>query len=225
MGNKSSTETKVSSGLDESDFEKVEASAPPPPRNNNNNNEMMNSGILVEKPSAVASPLVTSNKRRIIKAMPPTPTINTSVDSKDGIMQSDEHHHQDETVITPSNDNETLQDSIDQDRQKRMQQLAADQKSKRSEKQAEGRSQPHKIEAKANPFSRFLSAFSVDTKYPNHKRTHDDEGSDEPPPKQPRTDDYNSTSDSQDFFKHNLPYIAAAAVASVVMMLVFRKKC
>jgi hypothetical protein len=122
-----------------------------------------------------------------------------------------------------------------------MQRLAADQKSKRESKQTAGRKpnpNPNKIQAKANPFSRFLSAFSVDTKYPHHKRAYEDQEDDlkdEPPPKQQKMNDSdkdngkssstsNTLAEFAELFMENLPFVAAAAVASLAMLLVFRKK-
>ena len=192
MENKSSTQDDI----DDSDFEKVEATATTI-TSTNNPNDMESSGILVEKPQSQepSSRSVAPNRRRIIKATAPPPSsastsVTASISSAESGDDSSEHHsssHQNTTIISKSNDEALLKESIEQGRAKRMQRLAADQKTKREKQQKQRREKPQLIEAKANPFSKFLSAFSVEAKFPSHKRAHSSvEESEQPPPKLPR---------------------------------------
>jgi len=202
-----------------------------------NSNDMSSSGILVEEPmDAYSSP----THRRIVKASAPTPTASNkqSGEEADSVVEGSDP----DTIISSSNDEELLQESIEHSRQKRLQQLAADQRLKRSSKQAQGRTLPKKNTAQANPFSRFLSAFSVDTKYPHHKRAYDESesGEEEPPSKHPRTEDYvdvgdesdvDSSNDAKSFLsdiaetlRDNISYVAATVVASLALMTVLRKR-
>jgi len=190
-----------------------------------NPNDMSGSGILVEKPQDETTATIATNSRSI--------DIPTNA--------SPHRRYMDE-------DDEDLQFSLrEESRQKRMQQLAADQRSKRSAAQQQGRTNPTPKTTKPNPFSRFLTAFSVDSQYPHHKRAHDErEEAEEPPLKHARTleedDEYDdptafttrsSTSDIKNLLteitetlrENSIPFMAVgAAVASLALMTLIRKK-
>jgi hypothetical protein len=244
MGNKSSTQDSIKS-LDDSDFLQVENDEAS--NNPKDDDDMSSSGILVENPSSPTA--VNPNRRRIIKGAAPkssSSSTHTSTtkeeEEEDGDQPAKSFNNNSTssedtvTVISDSNDEELLQESIANSRQKRMQRLAADQKSKRESKQSAGRTHPNKIQASANPFSRFLSAFSVDTKYPHHKRAYEDQEDDlhdGPPPKHQKMNESGKDNDKSsslgktilaELWRESLPLVAAAAVASLAMLLVFRKK-
>jgi len=208
--------------------------------------EMSSSGILVEEPIIEESP---TGGRRIVKANAPTLNSSGSGSGSGGVEEEDDAGAAGAdpvTIISPSNDEELLQESIEHSRQKRLQQLAADQRSKRSTKQAKGRTNPSRNAAQANPFSRFLTAFSVDTKYPHHKRSYDESDSyeEEPPSKHARveSEDYadnvgdesgaadetpvmDMLSDVAETLRENISLMAVgAAVASLALMTLIRKK-
>ena len=142
-------------------------------------NDLSKSTVLVDNPGSAAA------SRRIIKATPPTPTNETTAASSGAgagggpapadIASSEETSNNGNMGI-PSDD-EILQDSLDQSRSKRMQKLQAKQKSNRQHVLDERRKgnynkgiTPKKPAPQANPFSRFLSAFSVESEFPQHKR-------------------------------------------------------
>lgn len=175
-----------------------------------NPNDMASSGVLVENPAAAA------------EAEPPmSPSRNTR-----RVIHGDQE--------------EQLQEAILEERQKRLQQLAAKQKDKRSTKQQQGRQHPTTNATKPNPFSRFLTAFSVQN---DHKRAHIEEWDDndeEPPLKHPRTAGDDDCEEVEDVFasarlfladvaeaikENSAPLLAVgAAVASLALISLIRKR-
>ena len=136
--------------------------------------------------------------------------------------------------VSPTNDKELLEESIEHDRKQRLQQLSKQQKSKRQQAQEENRKGHKKIIlAQANPFSRFLSAFSVEPEFPNHKRNHSssiDETTTVDPseeqPKRPKLDPeaYSDNGNDYDYWIEQLPWIGAAtAVAAVAVVVAMRR--
>lgn len=225
MGNRNSANDSTNT-IEDFDFEKVEATSNP--------NDMTDSGILVEKPKQETPNRTptTAYRRRIIKATAPVPSsTSTSVTASISSAESEDSSENNArskkylTIISNSNDERLLQESIEQERAKRMQKLAADQKTKRGKQQQQRREKPHSINAKANPFSKFLSAFSVEPKYPSHKRAHssNDQKLDEPPPKLPRLDDYERKEHALPW-RETIAFAAVGAVASLAAFLFFRRK-
>mmetsp|Transcript_6859 Transcript_6859/g.10567 ORF Transcript_6859/g.10567 Transcript_6859/m.10567 type:complete len:284 (+) Transcript_6859:278-1129(+) len=171
-------------------------------------NDMSKSTVLIEKP------------RRIVKATHPeggataaatTPSPEQQQKQHqqqqpkdDNDNDTDHHHHHDNAgaSIGISTDEELLQDSIEQHRTERMRQLARKQKTDRQHVTEERRKQTAPIpRAQANPFSRFLSAFSVEPEFPNHKRkeyednNEEDDDLDLPPKKKRHNDDEDDDDD------------------------------
>jgi hypothetical protein len=203
-------------------------------------NDMSKSTVLIEKP------------RRIVKATPPTSTGGASgatTTTTTTTTAPGDHHHPDDdqgdddddkhnasgtgggadNSLGITTDEELLQDSIEQNRNKRMQQLAQKQKSDRQHVTDERRKQSAPVpRAQANPFSRFLSAFSVESQFPSHKRKdYHDEDDDLPPKKQGRTDgdEGDSGDDDHDKKKNYLDWTwiaTATAVAAVGFVLAMR---
>lgn len=84
------------------------------------------------------------------------------------------HHHLDVVPLTQQSDTELLQESLTKDKQERLQKLQSDQKNRRNKAVEERRkTTPTPSEVQPNPFSRFLSVFSVEPQFPNHKRRYE----------------------------------------------------
>lgn len=131
-------------------------------------------------PARTTRPVILSSR-----TIPDTPANPSGKAETVGITTSDiEFHSTDNLVMAhllsnhPSlgqqSDDELLQESLAQDKQQRLQKLQSEQKSKRNKAIEDRRKLPdgerRKNSAKANPFSRFLSAFSVEPAFPSHKR-------------------------------------------------------
>ena len=75
---------------------------------------------------------------------------------------------------------------------------------------------------KPNPFSKFLSVFSVEPKYPEHKRSYEVSENDEPEPdiKKPRAlaqgEEPNDSGESNSFLRNGVIAATAAAIAAIV---------
>lgn len=92
-------------------------------------------------------------------------------------------HHQHHAAAAGSKsletDEELLNESLQQDRQQRLIKLQNDQRAKRNKAVESRRKQKSEDEGtskpvpQANPFSQFLSAFSVQPKFPSHKRAYE----------------------------------------------------
>lgn len=122
-------------------------------------------------------------KRRILKATPPTALPDTTTFdgttnvNKDDVLLSPSHDYISGSLEQSMTDQEMLQESIKADRKVRRQQVHDIQKSKRQQTVNERRyrKSPTPNPVQANPFSRFLSAFSVEPPVPSHKRVHEDD--------------------------------------------------
>lgn len=158
--------------------------------NNNkaNPNDLFTSGILVEMTEEEKALI---SKRRIVKASkktrdqrPSSPVIiSSSTLSPSNESDGNEKQRHDLSVSalgkTQESDAQLLQESLDAARQQRLLKLQSDQKNRRN-KAIEDR-RKHRKEAssvQANPFSRFLKAFSVESEFPAHKRAHEVDGED-----------------------------------------------
>ena len=216
-------------------------------------NPLSYSGVLVEMTTTTDEEGNKAEiaKRRIVKGMlPPTTTTATDLppneeeeEEESSSLSQEEHHHSHVTmIVSNTNDQDLLQESIEQNRKQRLAKLGQQQKSKRNEKIQERRKHPseNKVSAPPNPFSRFLSAFSVEPQFPNHKRAHGVEFEDEDdevssvspaPSKMPRREkEVKKDDDSSGSFKswmEQLPWIATATAVvaiAVVVALQLKKK-
>mmetsp|Transcript_62111 Transcript_62111/g.178716 ORF Transcript_62111/g.178716 Transcript_62111/m.178716 type:complete len:275 (+) Transcript_62111:136-960(+) len=161
-----------------------------------NINDLATSGILVDMPpSDETSSAAALNKRRIVKAGAPKapapgPTKEAAVKKEEA---EDAHPH--DLPKTAQSDQELLEETLSKSKQERLQKLQMDHKSRR-QKAIQERRQKNSAPSSnvsANPFSRFLSVFSVEPPFPSHKRPYDteeDEGGDTSAlePKRPKLD-------------------------------------
>jgi len=141
----------------------------------------------------------TGGGRRIVKATPKvaltattttpaaTPVTTTGTTGRGLETEKEERLHG--LPKTAQSDQELLEESLDKDKQTRLTKLQHDQKNKRNKAVDERRRggdgsgsssstgpSPRRgsgIVAMANPFSRFLSVFSVEPKFPSHKRRYE----------------------------------------------------
>lgn len=148
---------------------------------------------VVSKSAKEATP-VAPNRRRIIKATPPSAkssnatassSSSSSSGGKNGGEVDDEntsHKQHLPAVLSPKASTELLEDSMEQARNKRLEALAREQKSKRDKLLEERRkmassddpNQKKKETSQPNPFSKFLRAFSVEPVFPHHKRAYEE---------------------------------------------------
>eukprot|EP00527_Entomoneis_sp_CCMP2396_P007196 CAMPEP_0198146130 /NCGR_PEP_ID=MMETSP1443-20131203/27593_1 /TAXON_ID=186043 /ORGANISM="Entomoneis sp., Strain CCMP2396" /LENGTH=240 /DNA_ID=CAMNT_0043809977 /DNA_START=152 /DNA_END=874 /DNA_ORIENTATION=- len=198
----------------------------------------------------------TTSNRRIIKAVKPTPNpleiptpggdekkngdddVDDSLDNSIGNMTK--------TIAeSPSVARELELENLEQQKQGRLEEMKNSQRAKR-EKRLEERRKKDGVgggdddggavaeksnTAQPNPFSRFLSVFSVEPKHPEHKRAYEISADDdpEPPGKIPRADDDmdvrdgTKAKDSDDdnkkhmcHFLFNPSTMLAAALAAIV---------
>lgn len=129
--------------------------------------------------------------RRIVKATPPSKVAaNAETDGKENNndAESPAVHHHPPSLASPIGANaatEMLEESIEKNhsKNKRMERVTNKQKSDREKllqekrRQKGGSSNADNKKVQANPFSRFLSAFSVDTN-PTHKRKESNDAGD-----------------------------------------------
>jgi len=180
--------------------------------------------------------------RRIVKATPPPKAVvETSVKQSDDPESPAVHHHSIPALASPIGANaatEMLEESIEKNdsKNKRMERVTNKQKSDREKllQEKRRRQQPSsggKPKVQANPFSRFLSAFSVDAN-PTHKRKEINDGGDPNKrlkfgftnvasgDKDPEAGESSETEDSEDIFSLPLsPWIAAASLATVTVLV------
>ena len=137
-------------------------------------------------PSADRRPSSGSTSRRIVKAAHPKPIVDT-VPTEVQPKEKEEEEKGDEKPMEGSwrsipspvvENNPSIARELDQEmaekvKQERMQTAAERQRLKREkEKEERRKNQPHRqSNAKPNPMSRFLSAFSVQPQHPEHKRS------------------------------------------------------
>lgn len=161
-------------------------------------NDLATSGILVEAPTTTNTTTGSSSRssseastskmgRRVVKASPPPPrepttttrpTTTTSTTSSNKKKKDEEEDHHDHALPkTAQSDDELLQESLDKEKERRLLRLQRVQKSKRQthvmarRREVDGGASANK--ATANPFSRFLSVFSVEPSFPSHKRPYE----------------------------------------------------
>lgn len=185
----------------------------------NTTDDMSYSGILVDNAGSIMMPehtMVTGvkgsafsppsksgtgnvktnpSRRRIIKATPPPPAAampKASKPAKDDDDQDIPHAGKQHlpAVLSPKASSELLQESLEQSKSKRLEQLSREQRSKRDKLLDAKRrgaktgsdggdsSDDEKAEKKPkpqpNPFSKFLRVFSVEPEYPHHKRSYEE---------------------------------------------------
>lgn len=237
----------------DSDFETVHHDDPALIQHKAQFDEMASSGILVQKEDAVvpteASPPTPA--RRIVKASPPVKldttaqTASTGSTSSKPLKNTKDEEVEDNHVSTlppvqssPSVYKENQQESLEQHRQQRIAETVHHSKDKRTKlQQQKRREQPETNKTQANPFSRFLSAFSVESKFPNHKRSYEttaSEVSDEPLEKRFKEEEEDSQQaksspsseggDSASSWNNLSLLLVAGAVAAVVVALRLRKR-
>jgi hypothetical protein len=249
----------------DSDFETVHHDDPALIQHKAQFDEMTSSGILVQKEDAVAPPAASppAPARRIVKASPPVkldisaPTVSTAGTSsstrtstststsskplKNTEENEDAHAHVSTlppVQSSPSVYKEIQQESLEQHRQQRIAETVHHSKDKRTKLQQQNRrEQPETNKTQANPFSRFLSAFSVESKFPNHKRSYEttpSEVSDEPSEKRfkeeeedsqpPKSSPSSGGGDSASSWNNLSLFLVAGAVVAVVVALRLRKR-
>lgn len=178
--------------------------------------------------------------RRIVKATPPSSKVVVSMDDNRNDNESEdvEEHHPAKLAspIGVHAASEMLEESIEKNdsKTKRLERVTNKQKSDREKLLQEKRRQSGsdtKPKVQANPFSRFLSAFSVNTNPTNKRKESIDAGAD--PNKRLKYDFNNSTatnndeleadgksSEPEDFEEtHPFSWIAAASVATVAILV------
>lgn len=192
-----------------------------------NPNDLTTSGVLVDIPE--------EDKQAPVEKRRSKTTSTTTSDKKDR-----QHHHHDVVPITQQSDDELLQESLNKDKQERLHKLQTDQKNRRNKAVEERRKSPPTPNSssadvvQANPFSRFLSVFSVEPQFPNHKRRYEPSESEmgtneEDDPKRPKLDP-NDTPDNPsssiqsillDWLDTHLPpgwpWMAAAATSTAIV--------
>ncbi len=225
MGNSNSrNNNEVDPSNNHDDFEPIDKPASPTFMTSfqklNNPNDLTTSGVLVDISDDEQQTLVATSKRR-------SKTVSTTPAEK-----KERHHHEHDIVpLTQQSDTELLQESLTKDKQERLQKLHSDQKNRRSKAVEERRKgTPSPSEVQPNPFSRFLSVFSVEPQFPSHKRRYEPSESEigeiEEEPKRPKLDpsrDEPNRSIILDWLDAHLPigwpWIAAATTTAVVAFL------
>ena len=153
--------------------------------------------------SALTTP---KGSRRIVKAVKPAPSEekknsedtydsshNNSNDDDDFDDKKSTKKHRDPPLIiaeSPSVARELEFEKLEQQKQNRLQNFTDSQRMKREKRLEERRKNPQQKTNQPNPFSQFLSAFSVNPKHPEHKRAYEMSENDdpEPPGKIPRSE-------------------------------------
>jgi hypothetical protein len=237
----------------DSDFETVHHDDPALIQHTAQFDEMASSGILVQKEDAVAPDAASSPTpaRRIVKASPPvkldisapTLSIRSSTGSKP-LKNTNDEEQEDTHVPTlppvqssPSVYKEIQQESLEQHRQQRIAETVHHSKDKRTKlQQQKRREQSETNKTQANPFSRFLSAFSVESKFPSHKRSYEttpSEVSDEPSEKrfkeeedseQAKSSPSSGDGDLASSWSNLSLLLVTGAVVAVVVALRLRKR-
>jgi hypothetical protein len=137
----------------------------------------------------------------------------------------------------PSVERELEEEQAEASRQERIQTMEQRQRSKREKAMQQRRTSNNnekKTVIQANPFSRFLSVFSVEPAHPEHKRAFEgDEGIEEPSEKKLRPTD-SVDQDEQDealeentksaAFSSSTTLLAAMAVAAISVLVAFHMK-
>ena len=160
------------------------------PKNSNMaKTESMNSPVVGLTSAFTAPSQGSNNRRRIIKATPPSPagaTPTAATTPVKEIPEEEEHPHKQHlpAVLSPKASTELLEESIEQSKNQRREKLSREQKSKRNQKLEERRKmgksgstddlQQKKVTSQANPFSKFLKIFSVEAAFPQHKRPYEE---------------------------------------------------
>eukprot|EP00428_Durinskia_dybowskii_P033756 CAMPEP_0170268218 /NCGR_PEP_ID=MMETSP0116_2-20130129/34037_1 /TAXON_ID=400756 /ORGANISM="Durinskia baltica, Strain CSIRO CS-38" /LENGTH=274 /DNA_ID=CAMNT_0010519377 /DNA_START=107 /DNA_END=931 /DNA_ORIENTATION=- len=202
-----------------------------------NPNDLTTSGVLVDIPEEDKQ-VVTGEKRRS-KRTSSASAAATSTPASSDKKGHHHHHHHDAVPISQQSDAELLQESLTKDKQERLQKLQTDQKHRRNKAIEERRKSPPSSSAASvvqpNPFSRFLSVFSVEPQFPNHKRRYEPSESEmaateEDDPKRPKLDpsgggDHHNASLKSillDWLDTHLPpgwpWMAAAAATSTAIV-------
>ena len=198
-----------------------------------------NRSKIKTKPAASAK----EQPRRIVKATPPSSKVVVSLDDNRNDNESEDlgEHHPPALAspIGANAANEMLEESIEKNdsKNKRMERVTNKQKSDREKLLQEKRRQQPRTDSKpkveANPFSRFLTAFSVNTN-PTHKRKENiDAGGD--PNKRLKygftdvsstaktesdgTNETSQTDDDENAVPMPFSWIAAASVATVAVLV------
>mmetsp|Transcript_19366 Transcript_19366/g.46801 ORF Transcript_19366/g.46801 Transcript_19366/m.46801 type:complete len:361 (-) Transcript_19366:646-1728(-) len=167
-------------------------------------NSLAASGVLVsplEGRVAAGGAGATAGGRRIVKAALKSPTTTTAAtaastgfqsiqDNDADDQQHQQHGHHLPPVMSPSASSEMLGESLDKSKTKMLDSTRKHQKTSRDKAIEEKRRKNKtggggagggdvKSKPQANPFSRFLSAFSVDAARPDHKRPYEIGSSDD----------------------------------------------
>lgn len=195
--------------------------------------------------STASSSFAKDQPRRIVKATPPRPSseVVESLESqkkKDDDVDSPAHVlHAHASPIGVNAATELLEESIEKNasKKKSLERVTSKQKSDREkllqEKRRRQQPIPNDDAVQANPFSRFLKAFSVDAN-PTHKRKESIDAND--PNKRlkfgfldtnPTSANHSSNENDNDEveksdnvpFYHSTPWIAAASVATVAILV------
>jgi hypothetical protein len=192
-------------------------------------------------------PRSNSNARRIIKAThPKADSESLVVDVSDGSEEKEDEleedssgnsHRRNQVISHPIAESPSVAREIEQEKaehlkKERMQTAAERQRAKRDKEMQERRNNPKKHpeqETKANPMSRFLSVFSVNS-HPEHKRAfetspEDKEDLNEPSGKRLRASETSGGDDpdKKSITKFSASYSAVAfAIAAVVVGVVLR---
>lgn len=189
------------------------------------------------------SAVVASSKdqpRRIVKATPPSSKVAFGIEDNRNDDESEMTEHQAPSLASPIGVNaatEMLEESIEKNdsKTKRLERVTNKQKSDREKLLQEKRRQQPGIDSKpkveANPFSRFLSAFSVNAN-PTHKRKESIDGGGDDPNKRLKygftdvssntkseAEGGNETEDTESSAPMPSSWIAAASVATVAVLV------
>jgi hypothetical protein len=169
-----------------------------------------------------------SATRRIVKASKPHPSSDTDgsltilTDTDDNVT-SGKHGVTKVIAESPAVARELEQEHTDELRKERLLDMAERLRTKREELLQQRRTNPKPIDDKAllqpNPFSRFLSVFSVEPAHPEHKRVFEggiEDNLNEPVKKRPRPTDLDETWSSP------LTLAVAVAVAAVAVAVFLR---
>jgi len=128
-------------------------------------------------PAKEEFPNMTSPSRRVVKAKAPPPSLNLPK----AVTEEDEEvdvAHVSYTLGSPSVERELEQEKVDNWRKERLVGMAAKQKQERDKEVLERRqsntmpTQPH-VKSESNILPEVLQEFSVEPKYPEHKRSGD----------------------------------------------------
>lgn len=169
------------------------------------------------------------SKRRIVKATKPSASdLNVSVEQTPSPVNDDDIPLSSDSLKYPTMESPSVKKQYEEENQQRLKdRLRQDASSRQAKKRLETKRRLKNGESSstttANPFSRFLSAFSVEPQFPEHKRKSDlDMGPEEKRLRSASDDeaDVNATDDDGKNGKFGLTgtlLLSAAAVAGVAV--------